>query len=104
MIDFSIGQNYSNLFSIYNSMENSSQSIQNSLTESQNGVMGNNSANYSITQQLLFDKNGAHQAIKNAQLGIGLANTALSSVQQVSSILQTMRQLANESANSFFNK
>lgn len=56
-------------------------------------------AQYVIAQSLEAQANGYTQAINNAQNGVSLIQTASGALSQISSILQTMDQLALTSAN-----
>lgn len=56
-------------------------------------------AQYVISQALESQSNGYSTAIANAQDGVSLIQTASGALQQISSILQTMDQLALTSAN-----
>ncbi len=57
-------------------------------------------AQYAISQSLEAQSNGYNQAISNAQNGVSLIQTAAGALTQISSILQTMDQLALTSATS----
>lgn len=57
-------------------------------------------AQYVISQALQSQANGYGAAINNAQDGVSLIQTASGALTQISSILQTMQQLALTSANS----
>ena len=56
-------------------------------------------AQYVISQALQSQSNGYNTAIQNAQDGVSLIQTASGALNQISSILQTMDQLALTSAN-----
>ncbi|MCU1493772.1 MAG: flagellin domain protein [Acidimicrobiaceae bacterium] len=56
-------------------------------------------AAYVQSQALQSQSNGYQQAISNAQDGVSLVQTASGALNQISSILQTMNQLAISSAN-----
>jgi flagellin len=56
-------------------------------------------AQYVISQALESQSNGYNTAIQNAQDGVSLIQTASGALNQISSILQTMDQLALTSAN-----
>lgn len=55
---------------------------------------------YAISQKMQAQINGLNQAGQNAQDGISMIQTASSALNQTSSILQTMNQLATEASNS----
>src|SRR6202167_2971754 len=56
-------------------------------------------AGYVVAEGLESQANGFTQAISNAQAGVSLIQTASGALNQISSILQTMNQLALSSAN-----
>ncbi|MGH9088134.1 MAG: flagellin [Acidimicrobiales bacterium] len=56
-------------------------------------------AQYVISQALKSQSNGYNTAIQNAQNGVSMIQTAAGALTQISSILQTMNQLALTSAN-----
>jgi flagellin len=56
-------------------------------------------AGYAISQRLTAQVNGANTAVQNANNGVSLVQTAQGSLAQITSNLQTVRQLAVESAN-----
>ncbi len=56
-------------------------------------------AGFFIAQTMTADINGMNQAVRNANDGVSLAQTADGSLQQVSADLQRINQLAVESAN-----
>lgn len=56
-------------------------------------------AGYAIAQQMTAQVNALNQAIQNAQNGISMLQTASGSMNQITSILQTMNTLAVEAAN-----
>ena len=58
-----------------------------------------NPAGYVVSQALEAQSNGYGQAISNAQNGVSLIQTASGALNQISSTLQTMNQLALASAN-----
>ena len=58
-----------------------------------------NPAGYVVAEGLESQANGFTQAISNAQSGVSLIQTASGALNQITSILQTMNQLALSSAN-----
>ena len=58
-----------------------------------------NPAGYVVSQQLLAESNGYGVDIQNAQNGISMIQTADGALGQITSILQTMNQLALQAAN-----
>ena len=58
-----------------------------------------NPAGYVVAEGLESQANGFSQAISNAQAGVSLIQTASGALNQITSILQTMNQLALSSAN-----
>jgi len=58
-----------------------------------------NPAGYVVAEGLQSQANGFTQAISNAQAGVSLIQTASGALNQITSILQTMNQLALSSAN-----
>src|SRR5579875_1911547 len=59
-----------------------------------------NASGYAISQKMQAQINGLDQASQNAQDGISLIQTASGALNETTSILQNMRQLAVQASNS----
>ena len=84
-------------------LSRSQASLSTSISRLSSGLRINSSADdaagYAIAQNFTAQINGTNQAIRNANDGISLAQTAGGALNQVTSDLQRMRQLAVQSAN-----
>lgn len=87
---------YNNLNSTDNAMSSAIQELSSGL---QIQTAADNPAGYVVSQGLESQSNGYSQAIANAQNGVSLIQTASGALNQIASILQTMDQLALNSAN-----
>lgn len=98
-----INTNMSSLIS-QNNLNNTQNAIQNSLSKLSSGYRINTAADdaagLAISQKMTAQINGLNQAQRNAQDGISLIQTAEGAMGQTQSILQRMRELAVQSANS----
>jgi flagellin len=87
----------------YNNVNQTDSAMTKAISELSSGLQiqtaADNPAGYVIAQGLESQSNGYQQAISNAQNGVSLIQTASGALNQISSILQTMDQLALNSAN-----
>ena len=87
----------------YNNLNATDNAMNQAISELSSGLQiqtaANNPAGYVTAQGLEAQSNGYTQAISNAQNGVSLIQTASGAMNQISSILQTMNQLALSSAN-----
>jgi len=87
----------------YNNLNATDNAMNTAISELSSGLQiqtaANNPAGYVTAQGLEAQSNGYTQAISNAQNGVSLIQTASGAMNQISSILQTMNQLALSSAN-----
>src|SRR5579871_6379144 len=86
-----------------NSLTTSGTQLADALTQLSSGLRINNSADdsagYAITQGMTSQINGLNQAAQNAANGVSLAQTGAGALQEITTDLQTMRNLAVESLN-----
>jgi flagellin len=86
-----------------NNLSNSQAGLSTSLQRLSSGLRINSAsddaAGYSISTRMTSQINGLNQASQNANNGISLAQTAAGALTSVTANLQTLRQLAVESAN-----
>lgn len=84
-------------------LNNSQNSLQTSLQRLSSGLRINSSqddpAGLAISDRMTGQINGMNQAQRNANDGVSLAQTAGGALQQMTSMLQTIRQLAVQSSN-----
>jgi flagellin len=87
----------------YNNLNATDNQMTNAISELSSGLSIQTAADgpaaYVQSQALQSQSNGYQQAISNAQDGVSLVQTASGALNQISSILQTMNQLAVSSAN-----
>jgi len=87
----------------YNNVNQTDNAMTKAISELSSGLQiqtaADNPAGYVIAQGLESQSNGYQQAISNAQNGVSLIQTASGALNQIASILQTMDQLALNSAN-----
>jgi flagellin len=87
----------------YNNVNSTDNAMTKAISELSSGLQiqtaADNPAGYVVSQALEAQSNGYQQAIANAQNGVSLIQTASGALNQISSILQTMDQLALSSAN-----
>ena len=87
----------------YNNLNVTDTNMSTAISELSSGLSIQTAANgpaaYVQSQALQSQANGYQQAISNAQDGVSLVQTASGALNQISSILQTMNQLAISSAN-----
>lgn len=87
----------------YNNLNSTDNAMTQAISELSSGLQiqtaADNPAGYVVSQALESQSNGYQQAIQNAQNGVSLIQTASGALNQISSILQTMDQLALNSAN-----
>lgn len=94
-----------NMMSLYaqNNLTKSQSSLSNALQQLSSGLRVQNAASdasgYYSSQLMTGDINGMGQAIRNANDGVSLAQTAGGAMQQISDALQRINQLAVEAAN-----
>lgn len=94
-----------NMMSLYaqNNLNSSQSSLSNALQQLSSGLRVQNAASdasgYYTSQLMTGDINGMGQAIRNANDGVSLAQTAGGAMQQISDALQRINQLAVEAAN-----
>lgn len=88
----------------YNNLNATNQALSTAISRLSSGLQiqtaADNPAGYVISQGLLSQTNGYSQAVSNAQNGVSVLQTAEGALNQVTSILQTMDQLALANANS----
>jgi flagellin len=86
-----------------NSLTSSGAQLSTALEQLSSGLRintpGDDAAGYAITQGMTSQINGLNQAAQNAADGVSLAQTGAGSLQEITSDLQTMRDLAVESLN-----
>lgn len=89
--------------SAYNALSATDQNMSKAIQQLSTGLSVQTAADgpaaYVQSQALESQSNGYQAAISNAQNGISLVQTASGALNQISSILQTMNQLAMDSAN-----
>src|ERR1700722_9403560 len=87
----------------YNNLNSTDQAMTKAISELSSGLQiqtaADNPAGYVVAEGLESQANGFTQAISNAQNGVSLIQTASGALNQISSILQTMNQLALSSSN-----
>ncbi|MDA8280856.1 MAG: flagellin [Actinomycetota bacterium] len=87
----------------YNNLNSTDNAMTKAISQLSSGLQiqtaADNPAGYVVSQALQAQTNGYGQAISNAQNGVSLIQTASGALNQISSILQTMDQLALSSAN-----
>lgn len=87
----------------YNNLNSTDNAMTQAISELSSGLQiqtaADNPAGYVVSQALESQSNGYSQAISNAQNGVSLIQTASGALNQISSILQTMDELALNSAN-----
>ncbi|HUY22923.1 MAG TPA: flagellin [Acidimicrobiales bacterium] len=87
----------------YNNLNQTDQAMTKAISELSSGLQiqtaADNPAGYVVAEGLQSQSNGFSQAISNAQAGVSLIQTASGALNQITSILQTMNQLALSSAN-----
>jgi len=87
----------------YNSLDSTDSAETKAISELSSGLQIQTAADgpaaYVTSQALASQSNGYAAAISNAQNGVSLIQTASGALNQISSILQTMNQLAISSAN-----
>ncbi|MGA7800091.1 MAG: flagellin [Gammaproteobacteria bacterium] len=94
-----------NLMSLYaqNNLSKSQSSLSDALQQLSSGLRVQNAASdasgYYSSQLMTGDINGMGQAVRNANDGVSLAQTAGGAMQQISDSLQRINQLAVEAAN-----
>ena len=86
-----------------NSLSTSGSQLADALSQLSSGLRINNSADdaagYAIAQGMTSQINGLNQAAQNANDGVSLTQTATGALSEVTTDLQTMRDLAVESLN-----
>ena len=87
----------------YNNLNSTDSAMAKAISELSSGLQiqtaADNPAGYVVSEGLESQANGFTQAISNAQAGVSLIQTASGALNQITSILQTMNQLALSSAN-----
>jgi flagellin len=87
-----------------NNLNASQNSLQTAIQRLSSGLRINSAADdaagLAISQRMLAQINGVNQAVRNAQDGVSLAQTADGALSSISDNLQRIRQLAVQSANS----
>jgi flagellin len=87
----------------FNNLNATDGSMSKAISELSSGLAiqtaADNPAGYVVAEGLESQANGFTQAISNAQSGVSLIQTASGALNQITSILQTMNQLALSSAN-----
>jgi len=87
----------------YNNLNATDLSMGKAISELSSGLAiqtaADNPAGYVVSEGLESQANGFTQAISNAQAGVSLIQTASGALNQITSILQTMNQLALSSSN-----
>jgi flagellin len=87
----------------FNNVNSTDQAMTKAISELSSGLQiqtaADNPAGYVVAEGLESQANGFTQAISNAQAGVSLIQTASGALNQITSILQTMNQLALSSAN-----
>lgn len=89
------------------SLNKSQQSMQTSLERLSSGLRINrakdDAAGLAITERITSQVRGLEQAMRNANDGISLVQTAEGALEEITSMLQRMRELAVQSANGTYN-
>jgi flagellin len=97
-----LNTNYSSLVA-QNSLSSSGSKLASALQQLSSGMRINTAADdaagYAISQGMTSQINGIHQAARNANDGVSLAQTASGALQEITNDLQTMRDLAVQSLN-----
>jgi flagellin len=87
----------------FNNLNSTDTAMTKAISELSSGLQiqtaADNPAGYVVAEGLQSQANGFTQAISNAQAGVSLIQTASGALNQITSILQTMNQLALSSAN-----
>jgi flagellin len=87
----------------FNNLNSTDAAMTKAISELSSGLQiqtaADNPAGYVVAEGLQSQANGFTQAISNAQAGVSLIQTASGALNQITSILQTMNQLALSSAN-----
>jgi len=87
----------------FNNLNSTDAAMTKAISELSSGLQiqtaADNPAGYVVSEGLESQANGFTQAISNAQAGVSLIQTASGALNQITSILQTMNQLALSSAN-----
>ncbi len=87
----------------FNNLNSTDNAMTKAISELSSGLQiqtaADNPAGYVVAEGLDSQANGFTQAISNAQAGVSLIQTASGALNQITSILQTMNQLALSSAN-----
>jgi len=87
----------------FNNLNSTDAAMTKAISELSSGLQiqtaADNPAGYVVAEGLESQANGFTQAISNAQAGVSLIQTASGALNQITSILQTMNQLALSSAN-----
>jgi flagellin len=87
----------------FNNLNSTDAAMTQAISELSSGLQiqtaADNPAGYVVAEGLESQANGFTQAISNAQAGVSLIQTASGALNQITSILQTMNQLALSSAN-----
>jgi len=87
----------------FNNLNSTDGAMSKAISELSSGLAiqtaADNPAGYVVAEGLESQANGFTQAISNAQSGVSLIQTASGALNQITSILQTMNQLALSSAN-----
>lgn len=87
----------------YNNLNATDSQMSKAISELSSGLAiqtaADNPAGYVVSEGLESQANGFTQAISNAQAGVSLIQTASGALNQITSILQTMNQLALSSSN-----
>ena len=87
----------------FNNLNSTDTAMTKAISELSSGLQiqtaADNPAGYVVAEGLESQANGFTQAISNAQAGVSLIQTASGALNQITSILQTMNQLALSSAN-----
>ena len=87
----------------FNNLNSTDSAMTKAISELSSGLQiqtaADNPAGYVVAEGLQSQANGFTQAISNAQAGVSLIQTASGALNQITSILQTMNQLALSSAN-----
>jgi len=86
----------------FNNLNSTDAAMTKAISELSSGLQiqtaADNPAGYVVAEGLESQANGFTQAISNAQAGVSLIQTASGALNQITSILQTMNQLALSSA------
>jgi flagellin len=87
----------------YDNLNATNEQLNNVISELSSGLSIQTAANgpaaYVVGEDLQYESEGYTQAIANAQNGESMVNTGLGALNQITDILQTMNQLATDSAN-----